>query len=268
MFRLLSILLLLAGFAAAGYGGWMMWTGKNIPAEMADAAPPPPPAAEPEVSAVATPAPTRSLSVGSDDDVLAGVASAPGGPSAPSLDDEPVFGIASDNTTALMEGLHRVPIAHETPASAQFGKAFEVTVAIDATGDTSAASALPGTGVIIEGEARVSHSVKASVTGLSFEIEALSPEVQELSPLTKNVWRWKVTPAESGSQDLTIEIYALIGDKVLPVQTYRNTVIVEISRLRQAVAMAQDANPLTMLLGGIGSVLAGLFGAARFFKGS
>ena len=161
-----------------------------------------------------------------------------------------------------------MPIAHETPAGAQFGKPFEVTVAIDATGDDSASDALPGTGVIIEGQAQVSDSVRAIVTGATFEIEELSPIDQELSPLTENVWRWKVTPTETGVHDLTIELYALIGDRSLPVRTYRNTVTVEISRIRQAVKMAQDANPLTMLLGGIGSVFAGLFGAARFFKGS
>ncbi len=283
MMRLISIILLLAGAAAAGFGGWMMYTGQGVKAELGqadDSVPaqtspvPAPVAAMPEaVEAEREDAPslTRSLGDKGDDDLTDSVkvASAPGLPvTAPALDDEPVFGTASDNTASVLENLQRVPIAHETPETAQFGKAFEVTVAIDATGDASAVDALPGSGRITEGEARVSHSVKALVTGTNFQIEPLSPEEQELSPLTENVWRWKVTPMETGSQDLTIELYALIGDKALPVRTYRNSVVVEISRLRQAVIMARDANPLTMLLGGIGSVLAGLFGAARFFKGS
>lgn len=209
---------------------------------------------------------TRSLGGKSDDEPMSRsleIASVP----APAMADEPIFGTAASAGSDLMDRLQTVPIAHETPETAQYGKSFEVTVAIDATGDATAADALPGTGIITEGTARVTDSVQAIVTGAAFEIEALSPDVQELSPITENLWRWKVMPVENGSQDLTIEIFAMVGDKALPVRTYRDTVAVEISRMRQAVEMAQDANPLAMVLGGIGSVLAGLFGAARFFRG-
>lgn len=166
----------------------------------------------------------------------------------------------------IAERLRRVPIAHETPQEAAFGRAFNVTLAIDATGGDSAADALPGRESVVESEAQVSDEVKVNLIGTAFEIEPLSPEVQRLSPLTENSWRWRVTPVETGPQDLVIEVYAMLDGRLLPVRTFRDEVTVQVSTLRQAVSFAQAANPLFMVLGGIGSVLGGLFGAARFFR--
>ena len=40
---------------------------------------------------------------------------------------------------------------------------------------------------------------------------------------------------------------------------------VKVSGLNRAIAFADQANPLFVLLGGLGSALAGLFAAFRFF---
>lgn len=93
------------------------------------------------------------------------------------------------------EKLQTVPVAHETPASAEYKRPFNVTFAIDATGDTTAADALPGRGIVTEGEAKVSDRVEVRLSGASFAIEQTSPPVQTLSPLTENTWRWSVTPS-------------------------------------------------------------------------
>lgn len=166
----------------------------------------------------------------------------------------------------ITERLRRVPIAHETPREAAFGRAFDVTLAIDATGADSAAGALPGRETVAEDAAQVSQEVKASLVGSAFEIEALSPGLQRLSPLTANTWRWRVMPVQTGQHELVIEIYADLEGRLLPVRTFRDEITVEVSTLRQAVTLAQDANPLFMVLSGIGSVIGGLFGAARFFR--
>jgi hypothetical protein len=163
------------------------------------------------------------------------------------------------------ETLQTVPVAHETPRTAEYKRAFNVTFAIDATGDTTAADALPGRGVIEEGEAKVSDRVEVRLSGAGFNIVQTSPGTQSLSPLTENTWRWSVTPLSAGEHDLTFEIFAIDSDTVTPLRTYRDTVTVKVSGLNRAIAFADQANPLFVLLGGLGSAIAGLFGAIRFF---
>ncbi len=239
MMRVFSVLLIILGLLAGGLGVAAMLTHMDAPsndvaAPVADA--PRPPVLNPEF--------------------------APGFDGTETAIVRPQSTFASD----LAARLRSVPVAHETPREAAFGRPFDVTLAIDATGRDSAAGALPGRGTIAESNAQVSDEVKASLIGSAFEIEPLSPDVQKISPLTANTWRWRVTPVETGSHDLVIEIYAFVDGHLLPVRTFRDKVTVEVSALRQAIDFAQAANPLVMVLGGIGSVLGGIFGAARFFR--
>lgn len=168
-------------------------------------------------------------------------------------------------TQSFEETLKTVPVAHETPRTAEYKRQFNVTFAIDATGDKTAADALPGRGVIAEGEAKVSDRVEVRLSGAGFEIVETSPGIQKLSPITENTWRWAVTPMTAGEQDLTFEIFAIDTDSVTPLRTYRDTVTVKVSGINRAIAFADQANPLFVLLGGLGSAIAGLFGAIRFF---
>lgn len=177
------------------------------------------------------------------------------------------FSTASARTSDMMSRLRTVPIAHETPTLARFNRSFEVTVAIDATGDTTAADALPGTGNIVEGEAQVLEKAQATLSGPAFRIERVSPAIQTVSPATENVWRWNVTPLETGMQELRIELFAMEGDEALPIRTFTDRVEVKVSRVGQVIAKAREFDPLFMILGGVGSLLAGLIGALRFVKG-
>lgn len=253
MFRFLSFLLILLGAGALAYGGYQYLQEQNGASDIAPRAEAAFDIAEGEASE-----PVRAGSQGARDLPI------------PSLDEAgdggDMFGVASIGTGDVMGALQEVPIAHETPSSAQFGRAFTVTVAIDATGDSSAADALPGNGNIVESVAQISASVRASVSGEAFDVEAITPEIQRVSPLTENVWRWKVTPTATGNQDLVIELFALIGDEALPVRTFRDSVEVEVSRLGQAIAFARSVSPITIVAGGIGSLLAGLFGFISFFR--
>ncbi|MEL7230920.1 MAG: hypothetical protein AAGJ85_00240 [Pseudomonadota bacterium] len=247
MIRFLSVILILLGLAAAGYGGLRL-VSNDVD--------------EPIVSPSESDAEVSQIEIGRPSDTgpakdLAGVSSG--------LDDD----MADVMTTApsFIDTLQRVPLAHETPERARFGRAFDVTLAIDGTGDDSATEALPGRGRIVEGEGFVGVNARATLSGAAFEIEATTPGTQTVSPITENVWRWRVTPRETGAQQLTLELFALDGDRALPVRTFKDEIIVEVSRFGQAVAMAQSISPLAMVIGGIGSLIAGLFGAARFFRG-
>ncbi len=166
---------------------------------------------------------------------------------------------------SFIDSLKTVPIAHETPRSAEYKRPFDVTFAIDATGDDTAADAMPGRGVIETGDAQVSDEVEVRLSGANFTIIATSPPVQSLSPLTENTWRWSVMPLTAGSHDLVFEVFALAGDNTVPLRTFRDTVTVKVTGLNRAIAFADQANPLFVLLGGLGSAIAGLFGAIKFF---
>lgn len=248
MLRFFSFLLILAGGAALAYGGYQYMQ------------------TQPQPAAVSAPAPP-SASIGFDaagSEPLAGSVSSRS-LNAPANMDE-MFGVASSATDDFMSSLRTVPIAHETPKQAQFGRSFAVTLSLDATGDDSAIESLPGTGNIVESEAQISTTVQALVSGEAFEVEAITPVRQRISPLSENVWRWKVTPTAVGNQELVIELFALMDDEALPLRTFRDSVEVEVSRIGQAIALAQSISPITVVAGGIGSMLAGLFGFVGFFR--
>jgi hypothetical protein len=250
MLRLFSFLLILIGAAALAFGGYEYLQTQS--------------AAESDVRSA--PAPQGSFGFDSGvetESVVAG--SRRSMPRALASDMDEMFGAASVNDD-FMSSLRTVPIAHETPKRARFGRSFSVTVSVDATGDDSAVDSLPGTGNIVEAEAQVSNTVQALVSGEAFTVEAITPATQRISPLTENVWRWKVTPNAIGNQELVIELFALMDGEALPLRTFRDSVEVEVSRIGQAVALAKSVSPITVVAGGIGSLLAGLFGFVGFFR--
>ena len=183
---------------------------------------------------------------------------------------EPAAEAAPLPAPSLEEQLYTVPIAYETPASASFGQSFNVVLSINAQeGATTAADVLPGTGNVIEAEADVTDRVEAALYGEAFKIELQTPKRLKLSKRKESLWRWKVTPIKSGPQDLTFDLYAIdVNDEAESVLTFNDTVTVEVSYVGQAMFLAQKYDPLVMLIAGFGSLLAGLFGVARFFRGS
>lgn len=303
MLRILSVLLVLFGLVVAGIGGAALME-QYTPQETASTAAAP--AAEVEIAAVeaapeeaavdvASVEPEPEISAMSAPEEAPPEAAAETGPAlteeetqfnfqtqmepapmarsaAPEATSDAAPEISAMSASApaelsFEERLQTVPVAHETPLSAEYKRAFDVTFAIDATGDTTAADALPGKGLVEEGEAKVSDRVEVRLSGANFNIVSTSPPVQSLSPLTENTWRWSVTALSAGEHDLTFEIFAIDSDAVTPLRTYRDTVTVKVSGLNRAIAFADQANPLFVLLGGLGSALAGLFAAFRFFGG-
>ena len=282
MMRFLSILLLLAGLLVAGYGGSRLL---EVYAPKADMAFPATPAAESameeteeDMAMEMAPAPQP---MEAEDPVAAPAAAPPLSRSlpAPELDaplfttetvpfdaaDDAAAGVA-DPAESFLNTLKTVPVAHETPSTAEYKRPFEAVLAIDATGDETAVDALPGRGNVEEGTAKVSKKVEARLSGSGFAIKAMTPEQQTISPLTENTWRWSVTPLTAGNQELTFDIYAIDDGPAVPLRTFHNTVTVNVTGLNRAIAFADQANPLAVFFGGVGSVLAGLFGAIKFVR--
>ncbi|NQY39426.1 MAG: hypothetical protein HRT80_04930 [Henriciella sp.] len=251
MLRLFSFLLILIGGAALAYGGHQYLQSQETSTQSA----PPPGSIGFDASIEEEPPLARSTPVR---EAVRSITEKP--------DTDTMFGVASSSTDDFLASLRTVPIAHETPKSARFGRPFYVTLSLDATGDDDALESLPGTGNIVEGEAQISDTVQALVSGEAFDVEAVTPATQRISPLTENVWRWKVTPMAVGNQELVIELFALMDQEALPLRTFRDSVEVEVSRIGQAVALAQSISPITVVAGGIGSLLAGLFGFVGFFR--
>ena len=252
MLRLLSVLLLRGGRAIAAFAGLRLLSPgqavESAPVEVAAAEMPPAPESAsvtpPEEPGFAAPVPAPVVA-------------------------EPIFETAGTRSAPRRdpaETLREVPIAHESPDVALMGEAFEVTLAIDATGAASAARTLPNQGNVVEGEAMVGDEAKALLTGTNFEIEALSPETQTLSQFASNTWRWQVKATAEGQQDLVLEIFAMDGERALPVRSYRDTVTIQVTTVGRLVNAANEANPIVMLLGGIGSILGGAIGVFRFFR--
>lgn len=257
MFRLITVLLLVAGLGLIVWGGNRYLEG---PMGGETASLPAQDTAAPDQSQPVAASPARRSSGATDED-----RAVPEGGFELMMDDD-AFGTASA-TNPMLDRLRTVPIAHETPSEARFNRAFEVTVAIDATGDDTAADALPGEGNIVEGEAGILDKAQATLSGSAFDIELVSPSIQTVSPVTENVWRWRVTPVETGRHPLRIELFALENNEALPIRTFTDEVEVRVSRLGQVLATANTLDPVFMILGGAGSLLAGLFGVFRFFRG-
>ena len=292
MLRFLSILVLLAGLLVAGYGGSRLMEVYAPKSGMTvEAMPSEEPIMMDDVTVEALPE-AEALPPIPDEEILAETASVPSisrSLPAPTLD-EPMFGtegvsgsgaadagamasievapdvMAPAPSDAFLENLKTVPVAHETPTTAEYKRPFEAVLAIDATGDSTAVDALPGHGNISEGTAQVSKTVEARLSGPGFAIKAMTPEQQTISPLTENTWRWSVTPLTAGNQELTFDIYAIDDGPAVPLRTFHNTVTVKVTGLNRAIAFADQANPLAVFLGGVGSVLAGLFGAIKFVR--
>ena len=175
---------------------------------------------------------------------------------------------------SLEEQLYQVPIAYKTPSNAAFNAPFTVELAINAQDGAETATGgitSTGPGTVREETVAVSDTVVAKLVGVdeAFIIEAESEKPQRLSKSTESVWRWKVTPTKTGPQVLNFEIWAVHPDNTEErLRTFNDTVTVEVSRIGQAMFLAQQYNPIVVIFAGIGSLLAGLFGVLRFFRGS
>jgi hypothetical protein len=56
--------------------------------------------------------------------------------------------------------------------------------------------------------ALLSNRMEASLVGQGFTIEILTPEIQAISGLAPTIWKWQVTPTESGSRSLHLSLLA------------------------------------------------------------
>lgn len=262
MMRFISVLFLLTGLAAAAFGGYRYFTEQQE-SELSVGAVPVEPPVQADTVEIGSPPTQADLPV------------QPQGSSRRAAAPEPRFerrALTNDTSTggagaSFQERLYEAPVAYETPASASFGQTFQVTFAVDGTGDTTATDALSLEGQrVVEGQAKISDRIKASLVARAFEIELISPEVQRVSLLTENVWRWNVKAIEEGEHTLIFELFALDGDEAVPVRTFRDEVVVSVSDFQRVIQVANSLNPIAIIISGAGTAIGGFLGFFRLFR--
>ena len=168
----------------------------------------------------------------------------------------------------VLAELRTYPIAYETPESAQQGMPFDVTLAIDATGDDSAVEGLPQTNTVREAEAQLSKYVEASLSGAAFDIKLTNTKRQRLSPVRESVWRWSVTPVREGAHELYLEIHAIVGEnETMLLESFSDTISVTVSAKSESFWGADNLRTYISIIGGIISIILGLIALRAHFKG-
>jgi Divergent InlB B-repeat domain len=80
---------------------------------------------------------------------------------------------------------------------------------------------------------KVSDRMEARLTGLGFEIEAVTPETQGISGQDVTEWKWEIEPTETGTQRLHLTLTALIevDGEASPrtVRTFERMLVVDVA---------------------------------------
>jgi Divergent InlB B-repeat domain len=80
---------------------------------------------------------------------------------------------------------------------------------------------------------RASDRMEARLTGLGFEIEAVTPETQGVAGEGVTQWKWEVKPTETGAQRLHLTLSAIIqvrgNDSPRTVRTFEQTLVVDVT---------------------------------------
>lgn len=151
------------------------------------------------------------------------------------------------------------PIAYETPTEGKIGEAFEVVLAIDATGDDSAIEGLPGENTIVEGEALLTQSAEATLSGAAFDIKLMNKDRQRLSPYQESTWRWSVTPRQKGQHKLYLEIHAVLGEgEAMLLKSFEDEISVSVGS--GGLFLGMSADTLRTYIGIIAGIISGIVG--------
>jgi hypothetical protein len=149
------------------------------------------------------------------------------------------------------------------PQKLALNKAIDVSLVINATADADAGTkALEGfQGEIVERDVDLSDTVSAQLTGVGFDITSQTVERQKLSGKTINRWQWRVTPTETGTRTLILEIFGYESGSLdaEPLDAYRDDITVEVQQLDQVISWAKMAQPIFAVLAALaGAISAGV----------
>jgi hypothetical protein len=213
---------------------------QEAPAQAAP--PPPPPAAEPTVTAQSEPVYEPAQA-----------AAAPA---------------AAASTGLQSQFKSRKVTYNRPPAKLALNKAIDVSLVINATDDADAGKeALQGfPGEVVERDVDLSDTVSAQLTGIGFDISTQTVERQKLSGRTINRWQWRVTPTETGTRTLILDIFGYESGSLdaEPLAAYRDEIVVEVQQLDQIITWAKGVQPVFAVLAALAGAASALFAFLRF----
>lgn len=247
---LLRRLFFLAALAAFGWAAWLYVEQNGVPGLTADDA------AAPEPAAVEAGGPRSAL-----DAVLPQSVEAPGAPRTFTSSGAPAERRAARNVAGALE---EADIAYNRPDTMRLNQPTNILLVMDASGEADLAERLRGyVGDLVETSVGVGHEVEARLNGPGFEITSRSPERQALSLETQNTWEWQVRALQEGERELTLTIYAYVGGAAEVIETYSDTITIEVTTIDRVIGLAQTAHPVVGVVAGAVSLLVAFFGFAR-----
>ncbi len=225
------------------------------PGDFATAPPPPPPAPAGAPSQTVSPvAPPASEPVVTTQSV-------PAAPAASAAAAGVIANLASQFKS-------RKVTYNRPPAKLSLNKAIDVSLVINATADADAAKdALQGfPGTVVERDVDLSDTVAAQLTGVGFDITSQTIDRQKLSGKTINRWQWRVTPTETGTRTLLLEIFGYESGSLdaEPLDAYRDEIVVEVQQLDQVINWAKAVQPVFAMIAALAAAISAAVAFMRF----
>ncbi len=128
-------------------------------------------------------------------------------------------------------------IAFNTPAEMFRGRAHVIQLLLDPTeiDPEVLERSIVEPGGVESATIRISDTVEAKLTGATFDIRAVTPEVQAISGEEATEWRWEIIPREPGTHRLFLTINALIPsddgvERRRAIRTFDRTITVLVQR--------------------------------------
>lgn len=180
--------------------------------------PPPPPPAEqvppPPAPHAGTPPPTPS----------AAPPAASNGASAP---------IASREIDRILANLPYGNIVFNTPGTMSVNRPQTIQVELSASATVDALrKRITAGGPLSSDRIMISDQLDVHLTGANFLIQAMTPESQPVGTLTTSHWEWRVTPTQSGKQQLELTVNAVLRidgvEREFSIQTYDKSIDVKV----------------------------------------
>jgi hypothetical protein len=144
---------------------------------------------------------------------------------------------------AAIAKLKQANIAFNTPDEMTVGKAEMVQLLLSMKESIEELkAAITATGSLDGATIEVSNKMEAKLTGAGFDIRAVTPDVQVISPSAQTEWKWEVEPVTSDAKrlHLALSAHVLLDGEKIPrvVKTFERDMIVKVNWSREAYEFA------------------------------
>ena len=134
----------------------------------------------------------------------------------------------------VLEKLEFANLAFNAPATLQLGELAAIQLLLSPKESGQALKEkITAEGPKESARIRISNQMEARLTGLGFEIQAITPEIQAVTADQVTEWKWDIRPTQTGNQQLHLTLSALIymGDQSMPrtIRTFDQTIEVNVT---------------------------------------